>query len=281
MTKRIVLAYSGGLDTSVAIGWIASRDRRRGHRRGGRRRTGRRGPGDHPAAGAGLRRRRGLWSTRRTSSPSDYCLPALKANALYQGPLPAGLGALPPGDRQAPGHGRPRVRRRHGRPRLHRQGQRPGPLRGRHPEPGARTSRCIAPVRDRGMTRDKAIAFAEEQGPADRPTKKKPYSIDQNLWGRAVETGFLEDLWNAPTEDVYAYTADPAVRRRAGRGRHHLRGTACRSRSTAAAVTRLAGDRASSTAGRRPGRRAGSTWSRTAWSASRAARSTRRPARSR
>jgi argininosuccinate synthase len=63
------------------------------------------------------------------------------------------------------------------------------------------------------MTRDKAIAFAEEKGLSIDVTKKSPYSIDQNLWGRAVETGFLEDVWNAPIEDVYSYTADPAVAR--------------------------------------------------------------------
>jgi argininosuccinate synthase len=40
--------------------------------------------------------------------------------------------------------------------------------------------------------------------------KKSPYSIDQNVWGRAVETGFLEDIWNGPIEDVYAYTKNPA-----------------------------------------------------------------------
>jgi argininosuccinate synthase len=44
-------------------------------------------------------------------------------------------------------------------------------------------------------------------------TKKSPYSIDQNLWGRAIETGFLEDVWNGPIEDVYAYTQDPSVAR--------------------------------------------------------------------
>jgi len=44
-------------------------------------------------------------------------------------------------------------------------------------------------------------------------SKKSPYSIDQNVWGRAVETGFLEDIWNAPIEDVYSYTADPAAER--------------------------------------------------------------------
>jgi argininosuccinate synthase len=68
----------------------------------------------------------------------------------------------------------------------------------------------LAPVRDSGMTRDKAIAFAEEKGLPIDVTKKSPYSIDQNLWGRAVETGFLEDVWNGPIEDVYSYTQDPA-----------------------------------------------------------------------
>ena len=70
--------------------------------------------------------------------------------------------------------------------------------------------KCIAPVRDSGMTRDKAIAFAEAKGLPIDVTKRSPFSIDQNVWGRAVETGFLEDLWNAPTKDVYAYTANPA-----------------------------------------------------------------------
>jgi argininosuccinate synthase len=71
----------------------------------------------------------------------------------------------------------------------------------------------LAPVRDSGMTRDKAIAFAEEKGLPIDVTRKSPYSIDQNLWGRAVETGFLEDVWNGPIEDVYSYTQDPAVPR--------------------------------------------------------------------
>jgi argininosuccinate synthase len=73
--------------------------------------------------------------------------------------------------------------------------------------------RVLAPVRDSGMTRDKAIAFAEEKGLPIATTKKSPYSIDQNVWGRAVETGFLEDIWNGPIEDVYDYTADPSVPR--------------------------------------------------------------------
>ena len=63
------------------------------------------------------------------------------------------------------------------------------------------------------MTRDKAIAFAEEKGLPIDVNKKSPYSIDQNVWGRAVETGFLEDPWNGPIEDVYSYTSDPTSAR--------------------------------------------------------------------
>ena len=73
------------------------------------------------------------------------------------------------------------------------------------------------------MTRDKAIQFAEDKGLPIDQSKRSPYSVDQNLWGRAVETGFLEDPWNAPIEDVYSYTADPAVAARARRGGHQLR----------------------------------------------------------
>jgi argininosuccinate synthase len=73
--------------------------------------------------------------------------------------------------------------------------------------------KCIAPVRDYGMTRDKAIAFAEAKALPIETTKKNPYSIDQNVWGRAVETGFLEDIWNGPIEDIYSYTANPATPR--------------------------------------------------------------------
>jgi argininosuccinate synthase len=68
----------------------------------------------------------------------------------------------------------------------------------------------IAPIRDLALTRDKAIAYAEEHGLPIKQSKKNPYSIDKNVWGRAVETGFLEDPWNAPIEDLYEYTQDPA-----------------------------------------------------------------------
>ncbi len=92
------------------------------------------------------------------------------------------------------------------------------------------------PVRDLALTRDKAIDYAEPHKLPIETTKKNPFSIDQNVWGRAVETGFLEDIWNAPTKDVYSYTDDPAFPPVAGRGGHHAssaaspwRSTACRS----------------------------------------------------
>jgi argininosuccinate synthase len=73
--------------------------------------------------------------------------------------------------------------------------------------------KVIAPARDYAWTRDKAIAYAEsKQLPID-VSHKSPYSIDQNVWGRAVETGFLEDIWNGPIDDIYSYTADPATPR--------------------------------------------------------------------
>ncbi|MGH3359135.1 MAG: argininosuccinate synthase, partial [Nocardioidaceae bacterium] len=73
--------------------------------------------------------------------------------------------------------------------------------------------KVIAPVRDYAWTREKAIAYAEEHALPIDVTKKSPYSIDQNVWGRAVETGFLEDIWNGPIEELYSYTKDPSVER--------------------------------------------------------------------
>ena len=71
----------------------------------------------------------------------------------------------------------------------------------------------LAPVRDSGMHRDAAIAFAAERGLPVDVTKRSPYSIDQNLWGRTAECGVLEDPWQTPPEDVFSYAADPTVAR--------------------------------------------------------------------
>ena len=61
------------------------------------------------------------------------------------------------------------------------------------------------------MTRDKAIEFAAAKGLPIDVTARSPYSIDQNVWGRSCETGHLEDIWEAPHDDVYGYTDDPGA----------------------------------------------------------------------
>ena len=212
MTQRVVLAYSGGLDTSVAIGWIAEQ-------------TGAEviavaidvGQGGEDMTAI---RERALACGASAAEVVDareefaagYCLPALKANALYMDRYPL-VSAL---SRPLIVEHLARVARQHGADMVAHGCTGKGNDQVRFEvglaslAPGVSV---LAPVRDSGMTRDKAIAFAEEKGLPIDVTSRSPYSIDQNLWGRAVETGHLEDIWNAPWEDVYDYTADPAVPR--------------------------------------------------------------------
>jgi len=67
----------------------------------------------------------------------------------------------------------------------------------------------IAPLRDRIWTRDEEIEYALAKGIPVVQTASSPYSIDENLFGRAIEAGVLEDPWSAPPEDPYALTSDP------------------------------------------------------------------------
>src|SRR5215813_511147 len=67
----------------------------------------------------------------------------------------------------------------------------------------------IAPVREWSMTRDNEIAYAAEHNIPIQATNASPYSVDQNLWGRSIECGALEDPWTEPPADVYAWTDDP------------------------------------------------------------------------
>lgn len=64
----------------------------------------------------------------------------------------------------------------------------------------------LAPVREWGMNREETIDYGRRHGVALTATKENPYSIDQNLWGRAVECGEMEDPWASPPSDVWAYT---------------------------------------------------------------------------
>ncbi|MFN3866836.1 MAG: argininosuccinate synthase [Demequina sp.] len=209
MSDRVVLAYSGGLDTSVAIGWIADA-------------TGAEVIAVAVDVGQGgedleVIRQRALdcgaveayVADARDEFAEEYCMPALKANGLYQDkyPLVSGLsrpvivkhlvaaaqefGATTVAH-GCTGKGNDQVRFEVGITSI------------------APDLKCIAPVRDLALTRDKAIEYASRHQLPIETTKANPFSIDQNVWGRAIETGFLEDIWNAPTKDVYSYTDDPA-----------------------------------------------------------------------
>jgi argininosuccinate synthase len=212
MADRVVLAYSGGLDTSVCIGWIAEQ-------------TGAEVIAVAVDVGQGGEdletiRQRALAcgaveaevADASEEFARDFCMPAIAANALYMDryPLVSALSrpvivkhlvaAAKKHGADTVGHGctgkgNDQVRFEVGVAAL------------------APEMKVVAPVRDMAMTRDKAIAFAEAKGLPIDVNKKSPYSIDQNVWGRAVETGYLEDIWNAPGEDVYSYTQDPSVPR--------------------------------------------------------------------
>jgi argininosuccinate synthase len=69
--------------------------------------------------------------------------------------------------------------------------------------------KIIAPVREWSMTRDNEIAYAIEHHIPIQVTNASPYSVDQNLWGRSIECGILEDPWVEPPEEVYDWTANP------------------------------------------------------------------------
>ena len=208
--NRVVLAYSGGLDTSVAIGWLAkdldaeviavAADVGQG--------------GENMEV---IRQRaldcgaiESVVLDLEDEFANDYCLPALRANAMYMGRYPVVSSLSRPlisehlvkaaqgfnasiVSHGCTGKGNDQVRFEVSIGAL---------------DP---TLKIVAPVRDSGMTRDKAIAFATENKLPIDVSKKSPYSIDQNVWGRAIETGFLEDIWNAPIEDIYAYTTAPDV----------------------------------------------------------------------
>ena len=69
--------------------------------------------------------------------------------------------------------------------------------------------KIIAPVREWSMSRPEAIAYARKNNIQVEATEKNPYSIDQNLWGRSCEAGVLEDPWDEPPPEAYAWSVDP------------------------------------------------------------------------
>jgi argininosuccinate synthase len=209
MSKRAVLAYSGGLDTSVAVRWMGEEmgteviavavDVGQG--------------GDFEAI-----RERALAAgaveavvvDARVEYAEDFVVPALRANARYEGKYPLvsslsrplivkhlvaaarahGADAVAHG---CTGKGNDQVRFEVATGAL------------------APDLEVLAPVRGWGLTRDQSIDYAERHDIPVTVTKSSPYSIDQNLWGRTIECGMLEDPWESPPEEIYETTMPTAT----------------------------------------------------------------------
>ena len=209
MSRIAVLAYSGGLDTSCAIAWLREDygfdevvavlvdvgqafDLDESIVRG-------------TAAGASDV----LLVDRKSAFANEQCAQAIKTNALYEGkyPLVSALSrpviaeavaeiALELGA-EAVVHGCTGKGNDQLRFELAFKAKYPG-------------VHVIAPLRDKIWTRDEEIEYAQSRGIPITHTSASPFSIDENLFGRAIEAGVLEDPWNAPPDEPYALTSDPA-----------------------------------------------------------------------
>ena len=203
MSDKVVLAYSGGLDTSVAIKWLREKynldvialavD-----------------VGNEPDFPA-IREKalqlgavKALVTDARVPFVADYVFPALKANAIYEGqyPLATALGrplmakllveaALEEGAAAVAhgctGKGNDQVRFDVSVAAL------------------APNLKIIAPAREWGMNREETIAYAQRHGIPIPITAESPYSLDQNLWGRSIECGVIEDPWTEPPDDAFIW----------------------------------------------------------------------------
>jgi argininosuccinate synthase len=204
--KKVVLAYSGGLDTSVCLKWLEQQgatpyalylDLGQGE------------PAENVrnkaleigAADAFVR-------DAKDEFAEEYIAPAIKANALYGGKYPL-CTAL----------GRPLIARK-----LVEAAREVGATHIAHGSTGKGNDQVrfdvtvasiapdltvVAPVRDWRMNRSEEIEYAKEHGIPVPVTKESPYSVDANLWGRSIEAGLLEDPNHEPTEGVFELTAAP------------------------------------------------------------------------
>ncbi len=214
MTERVVLAYSGGLDTSIAVRWLMENhgveviavavDVGQAAETGGEDWDAIRNRA--MAAGA-------IEATvidARAEMAEDYCVPAILANAKYEGKYPL-VSAL----------SRPVIvkhlvaeARRHGASYVAHGCTGKGNDQVRF-EVGTRALapdlNVLAPARVWGLTREDSIEYAAKWDIPLTVTKEKLYSIDENLWGKAIECGVIEDPWNRPPEDVYTMTVPTAT----------------------------------------------------------------------
>jgi argininosuccinate synthase len=204
--KKVVLAFSGGLDTSVCLKWLEQRgatpyalylDLGQGEPAGDVRSKAL----DIGAADAFVR-------DAKTEFAEEYVAPAIKANALYGGKYPL-FTAL----------GRPLIAKK-----LVEAAREVGATHIAHGSTGKGNDQVrfdvttasiapdltvVAPVRDWNMSRPEEIEYAREHGVPVPVTKESPYSVDANLWGRSIEAGPLEDPDHEPTPDVFELTAAP------------------------------------------------------------------------
>ena len=208
MPDKVVLAYSGGLDTSVAIRWLKEKHNLDvvaltidvGNER------------DFSAVqqkALKVGAVKALVADAKELFVNHFIFPALQADAIYEGqyslatalgrPLMAKLLVDVAVQEKASmvahgctGKGNDQVRFEVGINAL---------------SPGLRV---IAPARDWGMTREETINYAQRYDIPIPITSTSPYSIDENLWGRSVECGVLEDPWVEPPEDTYTWTKSPA-----------------------------------------------------------------------
>jgi len=204
MSDKVVLAYSGGLDTSVAIKWIKEKYDL-----------------DVIALTADVGNERDFSAIRqkalnvgavkalvveaKDSFVNEYVFPALQADAIYEGEYPLatalarplmakllvdtaqkeGASAVAHG---CTGKGNDQVRFEVSINAL------------------APDLKIIAPAREWGMTREQTINYAQRHSIPVPVTAASPYSIDENLWGRSIECGVLEDPWVEPPEEVFTWT---------------------------------------------------------------------------
>jgi argininosuccinate synthase len=207
MAKRVVLAYSGGLDTSVAVKWISEEWGAEvialavdvGQGAGDDWETIR---GRALAAGAV----EAIVVDARAEFAEQFVVPALRANALYEGKYPL-VSAL---SRPVIVRHLVRAAREHNADAVAHGCTGKGNDQVRF-EVSARALapdlEVLAPVRVWGLTREDSIEYAAKHSIPTRVRKDSPYSVDENLWGRTIECGILEDPWVEPPEEVYALTS--------------------------------------------------------------------------
>jgi argininosuccinate synthase len=204
--RKVVLAYSGGLDTSVAIRWLKDLG------------------WDVIAFTVDLGEKKDLDAVQaralKTGASAAYVAdgrrpflelfvwPSLQAGAVYEKEYPL-----------ATALGRPliaamlvQVARREGATAIAHGCTGKGNDQVRFDVATAALApdlEVVAPVREWGMNRDDEIEYAQKYGIEVPATSQSPYSTDENLWGRSIEAGVLEDPWTEPPADVYAWTKDP------------------------------------------------------------------------